>query len=168
MLDETKQLVIRLCHHRMQEEMTDQWGRLALPRYTTALHIAHALNSQHYIADVLKSVGLLYIQRLPSAIFQQDYTRSHVARNVQEFFFTRHIDLLPWPACFPDLSPIGNVWFMLAQRLARDKPVTVAPYQLWQHVEAAWTAVPQGYIQSPFNPMPRHKAAVIDDGYTNY
>ncbi|GFT72393.1 uncharacterized protein TNCV_3609361 [Trichonephila clavipes] len=32
------------------------------------------------------------------------------------------IELLPWSACSPDLSPIENVWSMLAQRLARITP----------------------------------------------
>ncbi|GFV98744.1 hypothetical protein TNCV_1454301 [Trichonephila clavipes] len=44
---------------------------------------------------------------------------------------------------------------MLAQRLARDTPPTAKPDQLWQYVEAAWTAVPQRYIQSLFDSKPR-------------
>ncbi|GFX86844.1 uncharacterized protein TNCV_3751171 [Trichonephila clavipes] len=84
-------------------------------------------------------------------------------------FFTHQIELLPWHACSPDLSLIENVWSMLAQRLARDTPSTATPDQLWQHVEAIWTAVPQGYIQSLFVSMPRRVAAVIanNGGYTN-
>ena len=59
---------------------------------------------------------------------------------------------------------------MLAQRLAWDTPPAATPDQLWQYVEAAWTAIPQGYIQSLFDSMPRRVAAVIanNDGYTNY
>ncbi|GFX00707.1 hypothetical protein TNCV_4576741 [Trichonephila clavipes] len=32
------------------------------------------------------------------------------------------IELFPWHACSPDLSPIDKVWSMLVQRLARDRP----------------------------------------------
>ncbi|GFT06331.1 hypothetical protein TNCV_1145261 [Trichonephila clavipes] len=35
------------------------------------------------------------------------------------------------------------------------------PDQLWQRVEAAWSAVPEEHIQSLFELMPRHVAAVI-------
>ncbi|GFW28126.1 hypothetical protein TNCV_2818041 [Trichonephila clavipes] len=47
------------------------------------------------------------------------------------------IELLPWPDCSPNLSPIENVWSMLAQRLARDTPPAATPDQLWQYMEAA-------------------------------
>ena len=35
------------------------------------------------------------------------------------------------------------------------------PDQLWQRVEATWSAVPQGHIQSLFELMPRRVAAAI-------
>ncbi|GFY10425.1 transposable element Tcb1 transposase [Trichonephila clavipes] len=38
---------------------------------------------------------------------------------VQRFFVNHQIELLPWPACSPDLSPIDNMWSMVAQRLTR-------------------------------------------------
>ncbi|GFX46368.1 transposable element Tcb1 transposase [Trichonephila clavipes] len=76
-------------------------------------------------------------------------------------FFAHQIELLPWPACSCDLSPIENVWSMLAQRLVRYTPHTAAPDQLWQYVEAAWAAVPQGLIQSLFDSVPKRVAVVI-------
>ncbi|PRD35296.1 UNVERIFIED_CONTAM: hypothetical protein NCL1_11945 [Trichonephila clavipes] len=59
---------------------------------------------------------------------------------------------------------------MFAQRLLRNTPPAATPDQLWQYVEATWTAVPQGYIQSLFDSMPRRVAAVIANNgdYTNY
>ena len=107
---------------------------------------------------------------MPSATFQQDNARPHVARNVQDFFFTHQIELLPWPACSSDLSPIENVWPLIAERQARDTPPAATPDQLWQYVEASWTATPQQNIQSLFDSMPRRVAAVIasNGGNTNY
>ncbi|GFU50357.1 transposable element Tcb1 transposase [Trichonephila clavipes] len=88
------------------------------------------------VNEVLETVVLPYIQRLPSALFQQDYARPQVLRNVQEFF-THQIELLPWATCSPDLSSIEYVWSMLAQQLALGTPSANTPDQLWQYEEAA-------------------------------
>ncbi|GFU53261.1 transposable element Tcb1 transposase [Trichonephila clavipes] len=64
-----------------------------------------------------------------------------MARNMQEFSFTHQIELLPWLACSPNLSPIENVGCMLPQRLARDTPSATTPDQLWKFVKAVLTAV---------------------------
>ncbi|GFV65189.1 transposable element Tcb1 transposase [Trichonephila clavipes] len=80
------------------------------------------------------------------------------------------IELFPWPASFPDLSPIENMWSMVAQRLTQITPPAATPNQLWQRVEAAWSAVPQEHIQCLFELMPRRVAAVISNnvGYSGY
>ncbi|GFX20001.1 transposable element Tc3 transposase [Trichonephila clavipes] len=63
--------------------------------------------------------GIGYHSRTPldlaTAIFQQDNARPHVARIVQRFFVKHQIELIPWPARSPDLSPIENMWSMVAQ-----------------------------------------------------
>ncbi|GFV80613.1 transposable element Tcb1 transposase [Trichonephila clavipes] len=102
-------------------------GCIAFHCRTPILHIAGTLNSQCYLSEVLEPMVLPYIQHLPSAIFQQDNALPHVARNIQEFFFTHQIEFLPWLACSPDLSPIENVLSMFAQRLSQDSPTATTP-----------------------------------------
>ncbi|GFW85668.1 hypothetical protein TNCV_853181 [Trichonephila clavipes] len=55
------------------------------------------------------------IMGLVTAILQQDNARSHMARIVQRFFVIHQIELLPWLTRSPDLSPIENMWSMVAQ-----------------------------------------------------
>ncbi|GFX50551.1 transposable element Tcb1 transposase [Trichonephila clavipes] len=55
------------------------------------------------------------IMGLATSIFQQDNARPHVARIVQRFFVNHEIELLPWWARSPDLSPIENMWSMVVQ-----------------------------------------------------
>ncbi|GFU01055.1 transposable element Tcb1 transposase [Trichonephila clavipes] len=80
------------------------------------------------------------------------------------------IELLPWPARSPDLLPIENICSMVAQRLTQITLPAATPYQLWQRVEAAWSAVPQEHIQSLFESMQIHVAALIshNGGYSGY
>ncbi|GFS92529.1 transposable element Tcb1 transposase [Trichonephila clavipes] len=87
---------------------------------------------------VLEPVVLPYLQGLATAILQQDNARPHVARIVQRFFVNYQIELLPWPARSPDLSPIENMWSMVAQRLTQITSPAATPDQLWQRVEAAF------------------------------
>ncbi|GFX18937.1 transposable element Tcb1 transposase [Trichonephila clavipes] len=97
------------------------------------------LNSciMHYNTD-----PALGIMGLATAVFQQDNARPHVARIVQRFFVKHQIELLPWPARSPDLSPVENMWSMVAQGLTQITPPAATPDQLWQLVEAAWSTVP--------------------------
>ncbi|GFS60203.1 transposable element Tcb1 transposase [Trichonephila clavipes] len=62
------------------------------------------------------------------------------------------------------------MWPMVAQRLTQITPPAATPDQLWQRMEAAWSAVPQEHIQSLFESMPRCVAVVIsnNDGYSGY
>ncbi|GFX85454.1 transposable element Tcb1 transposase [Trichonephila clavipes] len=146
------------------------WGGIGFPSRTPLVRISGTLNSQRYISEVLEPVILPYLQGLATAIFQQDNARPHVARIFQRFFVNDQIELLPWPSLSPDFSPIENMWSMVAQRLTQITPPAATPDQLWQRVEAAWSAVPQEHIQSLFESMPRHVAAVISNngGHSGY
>ncbi|GFY36293.1 transposable element Tcb1 transposase [Trichonephila clavipes] len=146
------------------------WGGIGYHSRTPLVRIAGTLNNQRYISKVLEPVILPYLQGLATAIFQQDNARPHVARIAQKFFVNHQIELLPSPARSPDLSPIENMWSMVAQRLTQITPPAATPDQLWQRVEAAWSVVPQEHTQSLFESMPSRVAAVISNngGYSGY
>ncbi|GFU90868.1 transposable element Tcb1 transposase [Trichonephila clavipes] len=139
------------------------WGGIGYHSHAPLVCIAGTLNSQRYISEVLEPVVLPYLQGLVTAIFQQDNARPRVARIVQRFFVNSQVELLPLPARFPDLSPIENMWSMIAQRLTQITPPAATPDQLWQRVETVWSDVPQEHIQSLFESMPRRVAAVISN-----
>ncbi|GFW45325.1 transposable element Tcb1 transposase [Trichonephila clavipes] len=98
------------------------WGGFGYHSRTPLVRIAGTLNSQRYISEVLEPVVLPYLQGLATAIFQQDNTQLHVAHIVLRFFINHQIELLPWPAHSPYLSPIENMWSVVAQRLTRLHP----------------------------------------------
>ena len=119
---------------------------------------------------MLEPVAVPYLRGLHNATFQQDNTRPHVAHNVLTFLDTEHVRLLPWPARSPDLSPIENVWSMVAERLALQYLAATMVNELWHSVEAAWTAVPIHAIQSVVDSMPMRITSVIAarGGYSGY
>ncbi|GFW86978.1 transposable element Tcb1 transposase [Trichonephila clavipes] len=116
------------------------WGGIGYHSRTPLVCISGTLNSQRCISEVLEPVVFPYLQGLATAIFQQD------------------------------LSPIENMWSMVAQRLTQITPLSATPDQLWQRVEAAWSAVPQEHIQCLFESMPRRVAVVISNNcsYSSY
>ncbi|GFV73518.1 transposable element Tcb1 transposase [Trichonephila clavipes] len=116
------------------------------------------------LGNVWKLLGLLYPKNTSKVSLNQ-------CRGVWQRFIVNHqIELLPWPARSPDLSPIENMWSMVAQRLTQITTPAATTDQFWQRVEAAWSAVPQEHIQSLFESMPRRVAVVIsnNDGYSGY
>ncbi|GFT04841.1 transposable element Tcb1 transposase [Trichonephila clavipes] len=114
------------------------WGGIGYHSRTPLVCIAGTLNGQRYISVVLNPVVLPYLQGLATAIFQQDNAWPHVARIVQRFVVNHKIEFLPWLARSPDLSPIENMWSMVAQRLTQITPPAATQDQLWQRVEAAY------------------------------
>ncbi|GFY16945.1 transposable element Tcb1 transposase [Trichonephila clavipes] len=119
------------------------WGGIAYHFCTPLVCIAGTFNSQRCISEVLEPVVLPYLQGLAAAIFQQDNAQPHVALIFRRFFVNHQIELLAWLDRSSDLSPIENMWSMVAQRLTQITPPATTPDHLWQRVEAAWSAVPQ-------------------------
>ncbi|GFV43993.1 transposable element Tcb1 transposase [Trichonephila clavipes] len=109
--------------HRHTPSYTDPapgimvWGGIGYHSRTPLVRIAGTLNSQHHISEILEPVVLPYLQGMATAIFTQDNARPHVARIVQRFFVNQQIELLPWLARSPGLSPKENMWSMIAQRV---------------------------------------------------
>ncbi|GFX26511.1 DDE_3 domain-containing protein [Trichonephila clavipes] len=80
------------------------WGAIAYDSRSTLIVMRATLTGQRYIVDVLRPHVGPFLNGLPGAIFQQDNAHSHAERVAQDFL--HHFQTLPWPACFPDLSPV--------------------------------------------------------------
>ncbi|GFV48490.1 transposable element Tcb1 transposase [Trichonephila clavipes] len=139
---------MRICDHWMQEGTTDRRGRSPPPQCTTS----HEDRQIVRIAVTDLSVTSLSIAQHRSTLDAELQTSPPPM-----------IELLSCPARSPDLSPIENMWSMVAQRLTQITPPAATPDQIWQRVKAAWSDVPQEHIQSLFESMPRCVAAVISN-----
>ncbi|GFY27159.1 transposable element Tcb2 transposase [Trichonephila clavipes] len=63
------------------------------------------------VIDILQPHGVLLMEELPGAMFQQDNARPPTVRMLR--YCLRHITTFPWRARFKDLSPIENIWDQL-------------------------------------------------------
>ncbi|GFV77712.1 DDE_3 domain-containing protein [Trichonephila clavipes] len=117
-----------------------------------------ALTGQHYVDDILRLHVGPFLNGLPGVIFQQDNARTHTARVAHAFL--RHFQTLPWPVCFPDLSPLEHVWDQLKRQMPSCHPV----HDLELAVEDFWAHLPQDNIRCLINSMPDRVEACITAG----
>lgn len=134
------------------------WGAIAYDSTSPLVRIQGTLNAQRYVQNVLRPVAILYLQGLPNAIFQQDNARPHTARISQHAL--RGVQMLPWPAYSPDLSPIEHVWDVIGRRL-QTLPLPRTDDQLWQMVEREWRTIPQDTIRTLIDSVPRRVSSCI-------
>ncbi|GFX16864.1 transposable element Tcb2 transposase [Trichonephila clavipes] len=140
------------------------WEAIAYDSLSTLIVMRGTLTGQRYVENILRlSLSLSlhvgpFLNGRSEAIFQQDNGRPHKARVAQDFL--RHFQTLPWPARFPDLSPVEHVW----DQLKRQMPSCHSVHDLELAVQDLWAHLPQDNIRCLINSMPDRVAACIAAG----
>ena len=126
------------------------------------------LNNGRHISVVLRSVSLPFILSLQNATLYLDNIRSYVSDIVWTYLDTGNVWLLPWPVHSPDLLPIENVWWMVAELLAYHYMPVTTVNELWHLVEL--TRAMDDMYQSHYDLMFRYGTVVIasGDGFSRY
>ncbi|UYV70835.1 hypothetical protein LAZ67_8000785 [Cordylochernes scorpioides] len=143
---------------RRRGEKSNPAAIVERPTVSPLLRIPSTMTAQRYVDDVLRPVTLPYLQGVPNALYQQDNARPHTARISQQAL--QDVQMLPWPPCSPDLSPIEHVWDIIGCRL-HALPQPRSEDELWQMVEREWRAIPQDAIRTLIDSLPRRVAACI-------
>ena len=92
---------------------------------------------------------------------RQNNAHAHVSQTAQAFFSAQQVMLLPWPSYSPDMSLIEHVWDFICLQLVRTAGGAHNKNKHWLQVEAIWDAIPQDYIQSLYDSMPRRIQVLI-------
>ncbi|GFW86094.1 uncharacterized protein TNCV_1969021 [Trichonephila clavipes] len=58
--------------------------------------------------------------------------QAHMLQRPLDFCSAQHMQLLPWPAYSPDMSPIEHVWDLVRRRLAPDARPTASKDEIFQ------------------------------------
>ena len=66
---------------------------------------------------------------------------------------------MTWPAQFPNLNPIENLWNDLKIRISEEKPKNSK--ELWKVTRSAWMSIPVEQCQQLVNSMLRQVSAFL-------
>ncbi|GFX49298.1 transposable element Tcb1 transposase [Trichonephila clavipes] len=72
----------------------------------------------------------------------------------------RGVQMLQWPACSPDISPMEHVSDVIGRRL-QTLPLPRTNEKLWQMVEREWRTIPQDTIRTLIDSVPRRVSSCI-------
>ncbi|GFY29539.1 transposable element Tcb1 transposase [Trichonephila clavipes] len=114
--------------------------------------------------DILQPHMSPFMKRLTGAIFQQDNARPHTERVLQDCLLT--VNTLPWPARFPDLSPIEHICDHLRRRVGHPTSLNKLEARLPQ----IWNEMSQNIIHNLYASMLDRIASCIHarEGSTGY
>ena len=119
----------------------------------TNLHFIEGnLTGIRYRDEILRPLVVPCVTR-NALTLQQDNARCHTARVCQTYLQQQNVNVLPWPAFSPDLSPIEHLWDVLDRRIRLRNPLPQNRVQLSQALTEEWARIPQRDIQHLISSM---------------
>lgn len=103
-------------------------------------------------------------------IMQQDNAAIHVSKKSKEWFQSKDIELLSWPALSPDMNPIENLWGIIARDVYRNgrqfKDVAALKMQILQ----SWFNIRDEMLRKLVDSMPNRVFQLINNkgNHTSY
>ncbi len=92
-------------------------------------------------------------------IFQQDLAAAHTAKGTKSWFNDHGVTVLDWPANFPDLNPIENLWSIVKRKMRDTRPNNVDGPKA--AIKATLASITPEQCHRLIASMPRHIDAVI-------
>ena len=136
------------------------WAGIYYHGKTELVTVPGTLTAQRYCDEIVRPVVVPFMQQRNVGIFQQDNARPHSARLTQDVLRRNNINVLPWPAKSPDLSPIEHLWDHLGRKV-RERDYVNNVQDLERALHKEWTRIPLYTIRKLISSMRRRCVAVL-------
>ena len=122
-------------------------------------------------AWIVRRIVLPTLQAMgPGTILQNDNATPHHVMVVTGFLQQHQVTQMDWPARFPDLAPIENLWDILVRRVHDNHPPAANLAQLFQFLQQEWNAIPQQTLVTLVQSMRKRcvECLMANGGFTHY
>ncbi len=92
-------------------------------------------------------------------IFQQDLAPAHTSKGTKSWFNDHGVTVLDWPANWPDLNPIENLWAIVKRKMRDTRPNNAD--DLKSAIKATWASITREQCHMLIASMPCRIDAVI-------
>lgn len=147
------------------------WGAIAPGCFLCYKRCESTIDYVHYC-------NILETTMLPAArakvgddfIFQQDNASVHTSKFTKKWFQDHNIEVLDWPAKSPDLSPIENLWSLVALRLYSGGKRYKNIHDLSAALDKELSEISEDYVNRLYDSFSSRLISVVEKkgGFTKY
>ena len=143
------------------------WGGFHLRGRTPLYHVQGMLTGVRYRDEIVQPLIIPSLHAIgQEAMLQDDNATPHRARVVTTFLQQQKVMRMDWPARFPDLAPIENLWDILGRRLRENHPHPADVDQLLRLLQQEWLNIPQQTLTNLVHSMRRRCQVHWCSGWT--
>lgn len=122
--------------------------------------------------DSVQYCSILESTLLPAAtskfgadyILQQDNASVHTSKYTMQWMESKNITVMSWPARSPDLSPIENLWSVVARRLYSGGKEYKTIYELSEAIDLEFKDISKNYVDTLYDSIPSRLIEVVAKG----
>lgn len=146
------------------------WGAFSYSGKVRLRFITERMNSEKYIEMLECCIDEFEELAGENFIFQQDNAAIHVSKKSKQWFASKDIELLNWPALSPDMNPIENLWGIMARDVYRNGRQFTNVRELKLQILQSWIDIDRKILQNLVNSMKHRICELIRNkgSHTSY